>query len=121
VLASALLPGAEFTQFSTFREFCESNGSVVDGAIWSAESGSAWTLLYPEYSVIPLRPLYQVPSGFAVSLENSAFASFLSQWLITIEAGHYDDQLYDHWVLGNNAEKSEPRWSIIRNVLHWVD
>jgi Na+/H+-dicarboxylate symporter/ABC-type amino acid transport substrate-binding protein len=120
-LASALLPGAEFTQFSTFREFCESNGSVVDGAIWSAESGSAWTLLYPEYSVIPLRPLYQVPSGFAVSLENSAFASFLSQWLITIEAGHYDDQLYDHWVLGNNAEKSEPRWSIIRNVLHWVD
>ena len=29
--------------------------------------------------------------------------------------------LYDRWILGKDAEQKEPRWSVIRNVLHWVD
>ena len=31
------------------------------------------------------------------------------------------DALYGHWILGKYAVKREPRWSVIRNVLHWVD
>ena len=30
------------------------------------------------------------------------------------------DELYDHWILGRGAEVKQPRWSIIRDVLHWV-
>jgi len=30
-------------------------------------------------------------------------------------------ELYDHWILGRNAQPTQPRWSVIRNVLHWVD
>jgi hypothetical protein len=29
------------------------------------------------------------------------------------------DALYGHWNLGKQGGKREPRWSIIRNVLHW--
>lgn len=29
--------------------------------------------------------------------------------------------LYGHWILGKQAIKRQPRWSIIRNMLHWVD
>ena len=29
--------------------------------------------------------------------------------------------LYDYWILGAAAEEKEPRWSIIRNVLGWID
>jgi hypothetical protein len=29
--------------------------------------------------------------------------------------------IYDHWILGKTANQRQPRWSIIRNVLHWVD
>jgi hypothetical protein len=29
--------------------------------------------------------------------------------------------LYDYWILGKNAVPQPPRWSIIRNVLHWVE
>jgi hypothetical protein len=28
--------------------------------------------------------------------------------------------LYDYSVLGRNAVTPEPRWSLLRNVLHWV-
>ena len=31
------------------------------------------------------------------------------------------DQLYEHWILGQGAQDREPRWSVIRNVLGWVD
>ena len=34
---------------------------------------------------------------------------------------NYIDQLYDHWILGRDAEKRGPRWSVIRDVLGWVD
>ena len=28
--------------------------------------------------------------------------------------------LYDYWILGKNAVPKSPRWSVLRNVLHWV-
>ena len=31
------------------------------------------------------------------------------------------DAVFDHWILGQGAMKKQPRWSIIRNVLHWID
>jgi hypothetical protein len=30
-------------------------------------------------------------------------------------------QLYAYWILGGGAEPKEPRWSVMRNVLGWVD
>ncbi len=27
---------------------------------------------------------------------------------------------YDYWVLGKNTESRAPRWSVVRDVLHWV-
>jgi hypothetical protein len=31
------------------------------------------------------------------------------------------DTLYRHWIPGEAATSTTPRWSVIRNVLHWVD
>jgi hypothetical protein len=31
------------------------------------------------------------------------------------------DRPYDHWILGGSASARQPRWSIARNVLHWMD
>jgi hypothetical protein len=30
-------------------------------------------------------------------------------------------KLYDYWVFGRFATRAQPRWSVIRNVLHWVN
>ena len=120
-IAATLLPEAKFLEVSSLREYCESGGKQADGMIWSAESGSAWTLLYPNFSVVPIRPLYRVPVGFAVSHQNKELAEFVSRWLMIFEAGPADEQLYDHWILGKNAQRNEPRWSVIKDVLHWVE
>jgi hypothetical protein len=30
------------------------------------------------------------------------------------------NELFVHWILGQNAVRRQPRWSVIRNVLHLV-
>jgi len=120
-IGAALLPGAEFVKVSSVRQFCEDGDDIADGMIWAAESASAWTLLYPEFSVVPIRPLYRVPVGYAVSQKNTELAALVSQWLMVVKAGPADERLYDHWIQGKNSEQQETRWSVIRDVLHWVD
>ena len=31
------------------------------------------------------------------------------------------DRLYDYWILGEGASRKHARWSIVRDVLGWVD
>ena len=48
-------------------------------------------------------------------------ANFLDTWFELKKRDGTIDELFDYWVLGKGAETKEPRWSVIRNVLHWVD
>ncbi len=113
-------PGSAFVSVPGPRSFLDSGGTEADAFVWSAESGSAWTLLYPEFSVILVRPLFRVPIGYPVDQKDDVFAEFLSNWLALTEAGPLDERLYDHWISGKTISQQEPRWSIIRDVLHWV-
>ena len=29
--------------------------------------------------------------------------------------------IYDHWILGKGQDDGEPRWSIARDVLGWIE
>ena len=46
------LPKAELVVVNTAEEFFATKGKTLDGFVYSAEAGSAWTLLYPEYAVV---------------------------------------------------------------------
>ena len=39
-------------------------------------------------------------------------------WIVD---GDTIDVLFEHWILGKDALQKGPRWSVIRDVLHWVD
>jgi ABC-type amino acid transport substrate-binding protein len=45
----------------------------------------------------------------------------LNSWVTLKRTDGTVQKLYDYWILGKDAESHEPRWSVIRNVLHWVD
>ena len=117
---NAVLPGVEVVQIGSPREFFESGGAGADAIIWSAESGSAWTLLYPHFSVIPIRPITHIPLAYAVAPREVALAEYISRWLEVFKGTSFDDRLYDHWILGKDAVPKTPRWSVLRNVLGWV-
>ena len=45
---------------------------------------------------------------------------FISTWITLKQKDGTIDALYDYWILGKNAVSKPPRWSVLRNVLHWV-
>ena len=57
----------------------------------------------------------------AVAQDDQDLADFLTSWIELKKADGTVDRLFDYWILGKNAEPKAPRWSIIRDVLHWVD
>ena len=120
-IARSLLPGADVVTLPSVRDYLESGGKEAVAMLWTAEAGAAWTLLYPEFSVVVIRPLFQAPVGYPVARQNEAFAQFTSSWIEFISAGGYDQRLYDHWILGKSTAKKGPRWSVVRDVLGWIE
>lgn len=101
------------------REFFESRPPVADALATSAEEGSAWTLEYPGFSVVkPVDLNVEIPLYYFVA-KRSQLADFLNSWLKLKRRDGTIKQLYDYWILGEDQAAKTPRWSVLRNVLHW--
>jgi ABC-type amino acid transport substrate-binding protein len=93
-----------------------------DAIVLPAERGSAWTLIHPEFSVVVPEPdIIKVPLAYPVARRDEQLASFINTWIELKRRDGTIDALYRYWILGQNAAPPQPRWSILRNVLHWVD
>ena len=114
------LPDAELIAANTMAELIGMTG--VDALIMPAERGSAWTMRYPQYSaVVPLPDPIRIPLAFVMPLGEAELTGFINTWVeLKRHDGTFDD-LYQYWILGKNSTATPPRWSIIRDVLHWVD
>ena len=94
----------------------------VDGVVLPAERGSYYTLLYPAFSVAVPHPLaIRFPLAYPVGRRDLEFARFLGIWIDLQRKNGTIQSLYDHWILGRDAQPKQPRWSVIRDVLHWVN
>ena len=115
-------PKAEVIELGSAREFFEGTGPEVDAALATAEAGAAWTLLYPGFQVVVPRPSrIAQPLGFPVAVGDQNLVAFMNRWIDLKKKNGTIQRLFDHWILGEGAEDTGHRWSIIRDVLHWVD
>ncbi|MBL0713049.1 MAG: cation:dicarboxylase symporter family transporter [Desulfosarcina sp.] len=117
------LPNAKVVLIDSPRDFFSNLRFDLDAILMDAEAGSAWTLIYPQFQVMVPKPdIIKIPLAYPVAGEDDEMVDFLSQWILLKQKAHLDyDIFYDHWILGLDAEKKEPRWSVIRDVLHWVN
>ena len=94
----------------------------ADALALPAERGSAWTLIYPSYSVaVPGPAPIHVPLAYPIGRSDQPLAAFLNTWIALKRKDGTLEAAYNHWVLGQDATQRQPRWSILRNVLHWVE
>jgi hypothetical protein len=121
-LAERRLPSAEAVQIPRVATFFEAETLPTDGLVISAEAGSAWTLIYPEFQVVlPFREVTAWPLGYATAPGDGEFLRFLDLWIDLTRKTGFVSRLRDHWILGRTAVPRSPRWSVIRNVLNWVE
>jgi len=116
-----MFPEAELLTVEGPRGFFREQLDNVDALVYSAEGGSAWTLVYPDYSVVIPRPATtRVPLAYQLPKGQSALRDYVDLWLeLKLKDGSFD-RYYERWILGKGADDREPRWSVIRDVLHWV-
>jgi Na+/H+-dicarboxylate symporter len=116
------LPRADLRVIQDIGAAFAERDPTVDAIAMPAERGSAWTLLYPQLSVVVPEPgIVKVPLAYPIARHDQAFASFINTWIDLKRKDGTLDTLYNYWVLGRDAAPRQPRWSIIRNVLHWVE
>jgi Na+/H+-dicarboxylate symporter/ABC-type amino acid transport substrate-binding protein len=117
-----IVPRATLRPISDLPATLKALPAEIGAVALPAERGSAWTLIYPEYSVVVPEPgVMKVPLAFVVARHDQAFAAFLNTWIDLKRKDGTLDGLYRYWILGQNPAARQPRWSIIRDVLHWVE
>jgi ABC-type amino acid transport substrate-binding protein len=110
----------EFVTTEFWNTYFEGKLPELDAYLMPAEHASGWSLLHPEYTVVVPQPNpVRIPSGFAVALDAGDLAQVINEWIVYAENVGIIKSSFDYWVSGQGAQKHEPRWSIMRNVLGW--
>jgi ABC-type amino acid transport substrate-binding protein len=115
-----LLPNAEIVSGATARAFFRGEVEGVDLMVVEAEGGAAWTLIYPDFTVIvPKGIRVKGSSALALPRNRDDFSRYVDAWLEVSEKSAFIEQLKRYWILGEGDARKPPRWSIMRNVLGW--
>lgn len=117
-----LLPRARMRTLNKVEDVFKTQLDGLKGVVLTAERGSAWTLLYPQYSiVVPEGARVKIPLAYPLAGRDEHFASFINTWIELKRKDGTLDALFAYWVKGQRAVPRTPRWSILRDVLHWVE
>jgi Na+/H+-dicarboxylate symporter len=116
------LPDAKLVAIETPREFFRADEGTYDALAYAAEAEAAWTLVYPNFTVtVPLPAPFKGLLAFPLPRQAPELLEYLNNWIQIKQHDGSLAALYDYWILGKEVEAKEPRWSVIRNVLHWTD
>lgn len=115
-------PDATLTEIGkdNVRNFLKGKYPDVDALVFSTEAASAWAMLYPNYSaIIPKGVSLRAPVGFVLPKGQLGYVHFINTWLKLKKENGFEQQVYNHWILGENPQAIQPRWSIMSDVLGW--
>ena len=116
------LPNLKVVPIDSPKEFFLAAPGEFDALLLSAEVASAWTLVYPSYTVVVPKPR-TVTAPIALGLPRNApkLSDFVESWLLLQHESGALKILQRYWIQGEGAKSKEPRWSIMRDVLGWAD
>lgn len=116
-------PATEIVELSLSGDYVtqlEARG--LEAAAIPAERGSVYSILHPRWTVmVPEGATLRVPLGIPVARGDRELADFLDTWIELKRRDGTLDALYRHWILGEDGERRAPRWSVVRDVLGWVE
>jgi Na+/H+-dicarboxylate symporter/ABC-type amino acid transport substrate-binding protein len=117
-----ILSEHDFVDVYSPRDFLQGKIEGLEALLMSVEAASAWTLVYPEFTaIIPKGRKVTIPLVFGLPSDDPQFKRYVDTWIDSASAFGFMEVARDRWILGKKDKTAQPRWSIIRNVLHWVE
>lgn len=110
------LPDSPKIKLSNYEDFF--SGKVkADSLLMSAEKGSAWTIVHPEFDLfIPARQ-YKDLIAYGIANNDARFLEYLNYWLVLKRGNGEIDREYEYWIKGVNVKPKHERWSILKDVI----
>lgn len=109
-LARDIVPHADLVPVQSIRSFFENRQRPLDALVLTAEAGSAWSLLYPNYTVaIPYPKVIAVPLAYPVARGDHDLVRYLNAWVELKQKDGTFKQVYDYWILDQNAVRKPPK------------
>ncbi len=116
-----LFPNAKLVVINSPREFFKGLVKGVDALVYTAQTATAWTLVYPQWTVVVPKGLkYECPMAFALPHRQLQWCWYINTWLETAIKSGLTKKVYDYWILGKERKDKEGRWSIAKDVLGWT-
>ena len=87
------------------RLFFREEYQHIDAMLFGAPAASAWTLLYPDYTVIaptPLRP--PLAMAFPINKNDQEFELFMRNWIQMKQQSNVLPRLFDYWIGGKSPK-----------------
>ena len=116
-----VLPNAKTVILDSAEEFFLDDSHGAELLVISAEEGSAYTYRYPRFTVIKTNQPIKIPAGYAVPKGDMEMIEFISNWVDLKRSDGTTTNLYNYWMLGGVTQFRKPRWSVVKDVLHWVE
>ena len=115
------LPGVELIALPSAEEYLRGRAPEIDVLLTTAETGAIYSMTFPAYSVVVPEGLrVRIPAILAVATDDE-FARTVDRFIQIKRADGTIETLYEHWILGGASSSRERRWSVMRDVLGWVD
>jgi len=109
------LNGKKFS-LKNYEDFFQ--GKVkADALLMTAEKGSAWTILYPDYALYIPQKQYKDLIAYALPQDDLLFLEYVNFWLTLKKINGDIDRLYEYWIRGVNVTPRPARWCVLDNVL----
>lgn len=116
-----MLPDVEFVYLEAAEDFFNGNGQGADALLLTEEEGAAYAYRYPHYGVVTTQNRVGMPAAYPVPKGDAEMMEFVSNWIELKRSEGSIERLYGYWMHGGATANKAPRWSVIRNVLGWVD
>ena len=112
------VPQAEILAFASPRDFFTTRRGEAEALLYTAEAGSAWSLIYPDFTVaVPHPDVVSIPLAYAVRNGEPDFLIFVNTWINLKKKEGSVQEFFDYWILGKNAAERKPRWSVLDQLL----
>ncbi len=117
-----VLPNVELVELPSAEAFFTEPRPAADALLLSAEEGAAYAFRHPDYHVVlPAQQRIKIPAAYALPNDEAAWKDFVDHWIDLKTADGTVARKYEYWMQGGAGKVRQPRWSILRDVLGWVE